>query len=98
MENEMSELIECPVDGATITSLPLASNTSESSYTVMITPPTKKAKGLSKVLGHCLGKSQSNVHSSSASEKRTRPVLKPSTIRHWRIPTWLVEGWSSTIP
>jgi len=57
----MSELIECPMDDATTTSLPSASNTSESSDTVMITPPTKKAKGLSKVLGHCLGKSQSNV-------------------------------------
>ena len=60
IENEMSQLIECPVDDDT-TSLPSTSNTSESSDTVMTAPPTKKAKGLSKVLGHCLGKSQSNV-------------------------------------
>lgn len=59
IEREMSQLIECPVDDAT--SLPSASDASESDDSSMKAPPTKKAKGLSKVLGHCLGKSLSAV-------------------------------------
>ena len=59
IEREMSQLIECPVDDAT--SLPSASDTSESDDPAMKAPSTKKAKGLSKVLGHCLGNSMSTV-------------------------------------
>ena len=66
IENEMSQMIECLVDDTTTTSLPSASNTSqcgESGDTdiVIKVPPTKKSKGLSKVLGHCLSNSQCNA-------------------------------------
>ena len=49
-ENEMSQLIVCPLDDATC----LASDTAESGDPAGTALPTKKAKGLSKVLGHCL--------------------------------------------
>ena len=55
----MSQLIECPVDGAT--SLSSENDTSESDDPAMKAPLTKKAKGMSKVLGLCLGKSLSAV-------------------------------------
>ena len=66
LENEMSQMIECFVDDShdTTTSLSSASNMSqcgESGDTVITVPPTKKSKGLSKVLGHCLGNSQCNA-------------------------------------
>ena len=35
--------------------------TVESNNTAITVPPTKKAKGLSKVLGHCLGRSLPHV-------------------------------------
>ena len=52
IENEMSQMIECLVDDTTTTSLP--SQCGESGDTVITALPTKKSKGLSKVLGHCL--------------------------------------------
>ena len=64
IENEMSRMIECLVDDTTTTSLPSASNTSQcgdSGDTVIMVPPAKKSKGLSKVLGYCLSNSQCNV-------------------------------------
>ena len=59
-------MIECLVDDTTTTSLPSASNTSQcgesgDTDTVITVPPTKKSKGLSKVLGHCLSNSQCNT-------------------------------------
>ena len=60
----MIECLHCLVDDTTTTSLPSASNMSqcgESDDTVITVPPTKKSKGLSKVLGHCLGNSQCNA-------------------------------------
>jgi len=48
---QMRELKNCSVDDAPLTS--------ESDNSGMATPSTKKAKGLSKVLGCCLGSSHS---------------------------------------
>ena len=54
VEKEMSELIVCPLDDARS-----ANDVVESGEPAETPPATKKAKGLSKVLGQCLGKSQS---------------------------------------
>ena len=54
IEKEMSQLIVCPVDDSRS-----ADDTVESGEPAERVPPTKKAKGLSKVLGQCLGKSLS---------------------------------------
>ena len=55
----MSQLIVCPLDDAI--HLSSASYTAESGEPAETAPPTKKAKGLSKVLSHCLGKSTSTA-------------------------------------
>ena len=68
VEREMRELIECPsptdatsVDGPS--HLPSTSSSegdvSESAVPPLAAPPIKKARGLSRVLGHCLGNSLS---------------------------------------
>ena len=85
IENEMSQLIECPMDDATATSLLSASNTSECGDTVMTPPPNKKSKGLSKFLGHCPGNSQDNALTPCWRVKQE--LLKPSTIGCRRVPT-----------
>ena len=54
IEKEMSELIVCPVGNASS-----ANDVVESGEPVETAPATKKEKGLSKVLGQCLGKSSS---------------------------------------
>ena len=54
IEKEMSELIVCPLDDARS-----ANDVVESGGPAETPPATKKANGLSKVLGQCLGRSQS---------------------------------------